>query len=64
MVDKVVALALEFLLSNISDPEVEAMVAVNLGLAENEEDYEGEKYDKIVFLIKNAQRTLLKKEQA
>jgi hypothetical protein len=54
MNDKLIAFALDFLASNISDSEVEAALAVRLGLAKNEEEYWGESFDKIFKLIENA----------
>lgn len=54
MKDKVVQFAVNFLKSNVEDPQVEAALAVHLGLAENEEDYDGESYDKIVKLLEEA----------
>jgi hypothetical protein len=56
MNDKIVNFALDFLASNVSDPDVEAMVAVALGLADCEEDYEGDKFEKISELINQARR--------
>jgi hypothetical protein len=56
MNDKIVNFALDFLASNVSDPDVEAMVAVALGLADCEEDYEGDKFEKISDLINQARR--------
>ena len=57
MKDKIVEFALNFVKSNIEDPEIEAALAVHLGLAEDEESYEGEKYDEIVKLLEAAQRS-------
>lgn len=54
MRDKVIQFAVNFLKSNIEDSQVEAALAVHLGLAENEEDYDGESYDKIVKLLEEA----------
>jgi len=56
MNDKIVNFALDLLASNVSDPDVEAMVAVALGLADCEEDYEGDKFEKISELINQARR--------
>ena len=56
MNDKIVNFALDFLASNVSDPDVEAMVAVALGLADCEEDYEGDKFEIICNLINQAAR--------
>jgi len=56
MNDKIVNFSLDFLASNVSDPDVEAMVAVALGLADCEEDYEGDKFEKISDLINQARR--------
>jgi hypothetical protein len=53
MNDKLIAFAVNFLKSNIEDSQVEAALAVHLGLAENEEDYDGESYDKIVKLLES-----------
>jgi len=57
MRDKIIQFAVNFLKSNIEDSQVEAALAVNLGLAENEEDYDGESYDKIVKLLEEATQT-------
>ena len=54
MRDKVIQFAVNFLKSNIEDSQVEAALAVHLGLAENEEDYDSESYDKIVKLLEEA----------
>jgi hypothetical protein len=62
MNDKLIAFAVNFLKSNIEDLEVEAALAVHLGLAENEEDYDGESYDKIVKLLEEATQIILCKE--
>ena len=53
---KIIQFALECLKSNISDPEIEAMVAVSLGLTSCEEDYEGDKFEIICDLINQAAR--------
>lgn len=57
MKDKIVEFAVNFVKSNIEDPEIEAALAVHLGLAKDEESYEGEKYDEIVKLLEAAQRS-------
>ena len=56
MNDKIVNFSLDFLASNVSDPDVEAMAAVALGLADCEEEYEGNKFEKIYDLINQARR--------
>ena len=53
---KIIQFALGCLKSNISDPEIEAMVAVALGLADCEENYEGDKFETICALIDQATR--------
>jgi len=58
MNEKIVNFALEFLLNNIADPDVEAMVAVSLGLADCEENYEGAEFENISSLINQAKKEL------
>jgi len=57
MRDKVIQFAVNVLKSNIEDSQVEAALAVHLGLAENEEDYDSESYDEIVKLLEEAAQT-------
>lgn len=54
MQSKVIEFALNFLQSNLEDPEVEAMLAVHLGLVEDEEDYEGESLPMMQSLVEQA----------
>lgn len=57
-VQKVISFAITYLSANMNDPEVEAMLAVKLGLVDDEDDYDGNSYDKIVDLIEKARDTV------
>lgn len=54
MDDKLKLYALSFLHDNLGDPEVESDLAVFLGLAEDEEEYDGGKYEEICNLVEQA----------
>lgn len=51
---EIIQFALNFLKSNLEDPEVEAILAAHLDLAVDEESYDGDKHNEIVKLIDEA----------
>lgn len=51
---EIIQFALNFLKSNLEDPEVEATLAAHLDLAVDEESYDGDKHNEIVKLIDEA----------
>lgn len=51
---EIIQFALNFLKSNLEDPEVEAALAAHLDLAADEESYDGDKHDEIVKLLDDA----------
>lgn len=51
---EIIQFALNFLKSNLEDPEVEAALAAHIDLAVDEESYDGDQHDEIVKLLDEA----------
>ena len=58
MDQKVVEFALDFLKCNLGDPDVEAMLAVHLGVVEDGDEYDGGSFEEMERLIEQAKEAL------